>query len=285
VIDAWRAKGRFIEVQGLRVFVVERNAEAENTIAILHGFPSWTADFALVLDALSAKHRVVLHDHIGFGLSAKPTNYSYSLLEQADIAIGVWRFLGLNRVHLMAHDYGTSVATELVARRERGLLPIELRSLTLTNGSVHLELAQLRLAQKLMLSPLGPIYARLANKRLFMRNMRAILRKPVDDAHLVGMWEALAHDNGKRLLPRISGYQHDRQKFSSRWIGALTRLDIPAHILWGDDDPVAVRAIGDKLASEIPTSRYTRLPGVGHYPMLEDPSAWSSAAVAFFSSL
>jgi pimeloyl-ACP methyl ester carboxylesterase len=277
--DDWRARGRFHQVQRRRVFAVD--AGAGDVVAILHGFPSWSGDFALVLDALTREHRVVVHDHVGFGLSEKPDDYGYSLFEQADIAIGLWKSLGIERIHLLAHDYGTSVTTEILARRERGLLPVEVASVTFTNGSLLLELARLRVGQKLLQSRWGPLYARLANRALFLRSLRAVLRKPVDDGHLEAMWRALEHDGGRLLLPRISRYLEERVRFRDRFVGALQRLDIAAHVLWADADPVSVSAIGDALAAMIPGAAHTVLPGVGHYPMLEDPVAFSDATTNF----
>ena len=49
----------------------------------------------------------------------------------------------------------------------------------------------------------------------------------------------------------------------------LTRLDIPVLILWGQKDPVAVAAIAEKLASQIPTAKLQWLPHLGH-SQLED---------------
>lgn len=75
-------------------------------------------------------------------------------MDHAEVALGVWRELGISRGHLLAHDYGTSVATELLARRERRLSPVGLDSVALCNGSVHLRLAKLRLSQRLLRSRL-----------------------------------------------------------------------------------------------------------------------------------
>ncbi len=55
---------------------------------------------------------------LGYGLSDKPDHgYSYSLIEQADVALHVWRALGVKGGHVLSHDMGTSVLTELVARQ------------------------------------------------------------------------------------------------------------------------------------------------------------------------
>src|SRR4030095_452789 len=133
-LAAWRARGRMIDVAGLRVFSLAEGSG--DTLLVLHGFPTSSHDFDEALPILSDRFRVELHDHPGFRLREKPERYSYSLLEQTDAALGVWKALGVERAHVLAHDYGTSIATELVARRERGLLPFELASLTLCNGRV-----------------------------------------------------------------------------------------------------------------------------------------------------
>ena len=46
------------------------------------------------------------------------------------------------------------MATEIIAKSLRNQLPVELETITLCNGSVHIELAQLTLSQKLMRSQL-----------------------------------------------------------------------------------------------------------------------------------
>jgi pimeloyl-ACP methyl ester carboxylesterase len=284
-LAAWRATGRTLSVFDHDLFVVDtpsRSPEPATPIVLLHGYPTSAIDFRHALPHLSERRRVVVHDHLGFGLSQRPGDDNYTLIDQADHAIGVWRALGITRAHLVAHDYGTSVATELIARRERGLLPQELASVTLCNGSMHIELARLKLTQKLLAHhAIGPLFARLSSERLFTSQLRSIFRDPnaVSADELALHWELLLHDGGRDHLAKVSRYHEDRWRFWHRWIGALTRLDLPAHVLWGRHDPVAVAAIAEQLAREIPRARLTWL-DLGHYPMLEDPAAWSAALLA-----
>jgi hypothetical protein len=70
----------------------------------------------------------------------------------------------VTRGHVVAHDYGTSVATELCARAVRGALPFRISSVTFCNSSMMLELAKLRVTQKLLRNRIvGPLFARWAN--------------------------------------------------------------------------------------------------------------------------
>ncbi len=283
----WSSRGRMLDVFGHRVFTVVDGRADGDTLLVLHGFPTSSADFRRALPFLAQGHRVVLHDHLGFGLPDKPPRYSYSLLEQAEVALAVWRQLGVDRGHVVAHDYGTSVATELLARRERGLLPVEVQSLTLCNGSVHLELARPALTQHVLRSRLGPLLAHLAGPRLFRWQLRRILGDPgsASDGDLNPMWEAVAFSGGLARLPQIARYLDERMRFRERWIGPLTRFDRPAPVLWGRRDPIALPAVAQRLAAEIPGARLTWLPDLGHYPMVEAPPRWAEAVLRFLDEM
>jgi pimeloyl-ACP methyl ester carboxylesterase len=287
-LSEWRARGQFLRLLGRTVFAVDTGPREQAPILVLHGFPTSSFDFHLALGRLAQTSRVIVHDHLGFGFSDKPEDFSYSLLEQADVALMVWQKLGVTRGHVLAHDYGTSIATELCARRERGLLPIEMLSLTLTNGSVHRELAHLEPSQKILLNKSwGKVFARLANRFVFRLQIRRILGdgRAVPDEELDAMWAGIRHDDGHLRLPEISAYLDERIRFRERWIGALTRFDRPAHVLWGHEDPIAVPLMAETLTAEIPTAKLTWLKELGHYPMLERPREWADAAAGFLERI
>ena len=283
-LEQWRRSGREVEVFGHRIFCVEAGPVDGPRILLLHGFPSSSYDFHAVLERLARSYRVIVHDHLGFGLSSKPRRYSYSLMEQTDLALGLWRQLGIRSGHVVAHDYGTSIATELVARRERGLLPLELESLTFSNGSVFLELARLRPSQRLLKSSLlGALFARAIGKSSFRRIIRRLWgdSSRLRAAELDTMWNGIESGGGRRVMPRIARYLDDRARFADRWSLASSRLDVRTLVLWGDRDPVAVMAIAHRIVSRVPHSKLVVLEGVGHYPMLEAPDEWSSALLSF----
>ncbi|MEM7368806.1 MAG: alpha/beta hydrolase [Bacteroidota bacterium] len=273
----WQKRGSFVEVLGHRLFVIDEG-KGEEVIAILHGYPSCSYDYYRILPILSSHYRIVIHDHLGFGLSAKPTNYSYSLIEQADIAIGLWEALGLSEVHLLAHDYGTSVATELIARYNRGSEPIRLKKIILGNGSMHIELAKLQWTQKLLRTKLwGPILANLSTKGLFNRSMKKLWfdKTTLHQAELDVLWAMLRHNSGIKTFPMVSRYLWDRQTFWHRWIGGLQQTDKHIDLIWADKDPVAIIDMAHLLHQEIPHNTLQLLPNVGHYPMLEAPVAYA----------
>jgi pimeloyl-ACP methyl ester carboxylesterase len=156
-------------------------------------------------------------------------------------------------------------------------------SLVLMNGSVHIEMASLTLGQRLLLSPVREVFARLSSKRVFVTQMRRIFGRPVADAELDGMWELLVRDDGRLRLPAIMQYVHERTRFRRRWIGALERLDRPTLVAWGTKDPVCRLVIAEQLAREIQRSELVLWEDLGHYPQVEDSAKVEATVSAFWS--
>ena len=149
--------------------------------------------------------------------------------------MGLWRALGIEGGHLLAHDYGTSVATELLARRGRNMLPTQLHSVTLCNGSVHLDLAHLTAPQLLLRNTRwGPRFSKLVGRAFFDNRMRRLLGHPaaISEAELEALWAGVVSGGGRAVMSPVSQYLHERVRFHRRWVGALepvsyTHLTLP----------------------------------------------------------
>jgi len=89
--------------------------------------------------------------------------------------------------------------------------------------------------------------------------------------------ELIVRDGGDRLLPRTIRYVEERREHEGRWTGAIERHPAPLTIVWGDLDPIAVWPMAERLHETSADATLVRLRGVGHYPMLEAPDAFTSA--------
>ncbi|MGL1585796.1 hypothetical protein ACSTHB_23480, partial [Vibrio parahaemolyticus] len=82
------------------------------------------------------------------------------------------------RFHLLAHDYGDTVAQELIARHEeraaRGDDSLQLVSVVLLNGGLFPETHRATRVQKLLQTPLGPLISRLMGERSFGERFAAV---------------------------------------------------------------------------------------------------------------
>jgi len=284
----WQNKGTYHSVLDHNIFVIDTGGNFKTTIVILHGYPTSSYDFYKVLKPLSEKYRIILHDHLGFGFSDKPSYEKYSLKTQASIAEKLWNTLKIKEVIVLAHDYGTSVATELIARQNEDKLNIDLKGIILCNGSVHIELAKLRPIQKMLKSRfLGRFVAFFASQKTFSRNMKRIFHdsSKLTNNELENMWYLLIQNKGKKVLPKITRYIDERYKYWDRWIGALKKTDLIIAMVWATEDPVAVKAIASQLENDIKNSRLSWLEKTGHYPMLENHELWTTLVINAVKSI
>src|SRR5262245_40360596 len=131
--SAWYQTGALTEIAGHRIFVRERPGTGDGrSLVLLHGYPSSSFDWRHAFEVLPAHHLIVF-DFLGYGLSDKPRDQVYSLGMQADIAEAIVERFADGPMVLVAHDMGSSVATELLARDIEGRLSFELASTLLFN--------------------------------------------------------------------------------------------------------------------------------------------------------
>ncbi len=275
----WKSKGQLINVAGRSIFVVDEGRRDAPVLLISHGYPSCSYDYWKVLPILSSSFRVIVHDHIGFGFSDKPSDYSYSLIDQAEMAMALWQKMGIQKAHLIGHDYGTSVLTEIIARWNFGFRPIQIQSITLGNGSMLIDMSQLLLSQKILVhKTFGPLLAKVASRGYFQYNMKKLWADPAkyDAQELDVIFDINFNTAGRKVLSKITRYILERYQFYTRWLDhGLYKTDIPIHLYWADQDPVAVIAMAHRLQKNLPHCTLDILEEVGHYPMLETPERWA----------
>jgi pimeloyl-ACP methyl ester carboxylesterase len=225
-------------------------------------------------------------DFLGFGFSDKPRSHHYSLLEQADLVETVVADAGAGPIVLIAHDMGTSVATELLARDIDGRLSFDLQRAVLTNGSVILERASLRPIQKVLRGPLGPVAARLTNRVMFTRGFARLFSAghPLSTDEATAQWSLLSYNGGHRIAHLLSAYLDERVGYAARWHGAVRDWPKQLGFVWGLRDPVATANVLAGLCELRPEAPVVELPELGHYPQIEEPSAFTDAVLSVLNT-
>ncbi len=281
VQEAWRQRGRLVALpDGHRLFVVQEGSGPDLLLA--HGFPSTSHDFAAAWPALTARYRVTVFDHLGFGFSDKPASASYSLLDQGRRAGELARALGIQHAYLLGHDMGLTIAVEMLCRAETTTLGFSIDRLVLCNGSHLVELAHLTPFQQMILSDEGAqSFCRSFDAEAFATGLEFLwghgAPPPKLELRAIAYW--LAAGEGLAVFPKIAKYNLERTTYAERWRSILTRTAVPIRVVWGDRDPIAVFEIGQRLAA-MGHAPLTVLDGVGHYPQLEAPERWAQAVLA-----
>jgi pimeloyl-ACP methyl ester carboxylesterase len=280
-VAAWRDRGSDEEFRGNRIHLFGRDGR-EPLLVLLHGFPSSSYDWRLLLER-ETEHAVLAPDFLGFGLSEKPRDHTYTLHWQADLVEDLVRRHGDGRpVFLLAHDMGTSVATELMARDIDGQLEMNVTGALLLNGSMVQGAASPTIGQRILRSPLGPVMSRLSSERFFRQQFGSIFSPghPLTDEEADDQWALICAGGGRTLNHKTIAYMGERFKHADRWHGALRDWEKPLSLAWGMLDPVATEAVLDAVLELRPRASVTRFADLGHYPQIEDPDRVAEALQA-----
>lgn len=291
-VREWAAGGRLVSLQGWEIFVREGGREGVTAtpdktsgdgqlpLLLLHGFPSSSFDWSAITGLLRGRRWVAL-DFLGFGLSEKPSEPN-DLFLQADLVEALLAERGLPQVEIVAHDMGTTVANELMARAVEGRLGFSCEVAVLFNGSMVIDRASLVWEQRMLRSRAGFLLAALSNKLSLKRGLGGVFSDshPIESEELDCQWGLLSRDGGSRKLHRAIAYIDQRFEFAERWHGAIANWPGRLELVWGMEDPVATTAVLDAVRELRPAACVTELPGLGHYPQIEDPGRTAGAILA-----
>ncbi|WP_185967939.1 alpha/beta fold hydrolase [Thalassotalea sp. PS06] len=288
--DNWYKEGQYFNYADLQIFYRDSNQirndnkdlkTAKPVLVLLHGFPTCSWDYAAIWPILTQHFRVVTLDFLGFGMSDKPL-MKYSIFQQADITQALLEHLNIKHFHLLSHDFGDTVAIELLVRLQK---QGQVQSLVLTNGGIFAEFHQPLLIQKLLASGLGKFITPLINFRLFKRSMDKIMTKPMPESQAEQYWQLLNIHRGKRVFPKLIKYMKERKQNRARWEGGLAATSVPVGLIAGEDDPISGKLMIQGYRTIKPENTVIAMANTGHYPHTEAPEQFLKHLFLIYQTL
>lgn len=286
-------RGNAIFYQDFRGYI----ADEESVVLCIHGFPTSNYDWSKVWEPLKRKFgRVIAADMLGLGFSDKPPGKDYTVMEQATLQEAFLHYLGIQRVHILAHDLGDTVALEMLARYEERKSssqdPVEyvqIESLCLSNGGIFPETNFPKAIQTLVANSwLGPLMVRLMSYPLFARSLASVfgpLTRPSQE-ELQDFWTITRHKDGYLVTPSILQYINQRYENRGRWVGIMQATSVPLHFIYGPADPINPPQTLNRYRELVVKGTCSTLKEeIGHYPHWEDPDGFITAYEAFLSKV
>lgn len=249
------------------------------TVVLVHGTPTWSLEWRHVLPALAPTHRVLAPDHLGFGLSDRPSNAGY---RPEDHARRLGQFLEQTvprgeSVNLVLHDFGGPIALDWVLRnaaRVRRLVLVNTwmwswdddpgmqRKARLAGGWLGRWLYRALNASPRFLLPMG--YAH--RDRLTPEVHRHYLDAFPDP------------DSRERVLFALARSMiESRDYLASLWDRRRGLDGIPMTLLWGLRDPAFGPAVLRRWREAFPSASVHEFSDAGHWPHEEEPVAFVDA--------
>ena len=281
----WKAAGHYFTYKQHQIFVNESGSG--ETLLLIHGFPTASWDWQQLWPALTQRYHVLAPDLLGFGFSDKPRNYPYSILDQANMIEALLQQKNIQRVKIISHDYGDTVAQELLARfntrQSKGEKGLVIKHLCLLNGGLFPEVHRPLLVQKILMSPVGFIVGRLFNRAKLGKNFKRIFGPNTQptEAELDDFWTLIEGNGGRYVFHLLIRYMAERVHYRDRWVGALQDTKIPLRFINGLADPISGAHMAQRYQELIPNPDVVELEDIGHFPLIEAPKEVLQHFLAF----
>lgn len=278
-LEQWRAEGELVTLtirgRALTVFRRLAGAPTGEVWTLLHGWPTTSWDWAAIAPAIERVHRTLAFDWPGLGASAKGDGVEYTIDALADAVIALWRHEGVGATRLVAHDVGTIVAEELLARDLEGRLDVEVESVTWLNGPLYPDLRKAPPWRVALLDRASnPVTATALDDDIFGASLAAAhhpSHQPSSET-LGQHWVAFGGPDSTREMPRFLRSIPEWVGRADRFVEAIETTPVAQRFIWGDSDPISGRDQSARVQQRFgPGADLVSFDDCAHYPHIERP--------------
>lgn len=268
----------FDSPMGAMHFVDEGEGEP---VLMLHGNPTWSFLYRKIIPEIAKTHRVIAPDHIGFGLSDKPSEESaYTLKAHIDNLEALVLELDLQAITLVVQDWGGPIGLGLAARH-----PDRIKALVVLNTFGFyppidgVDPDRLKLPPPLLLMrarAIGDFIVRRLGffERQVMKLATATKRDRKTRRAYTGIFTSFASRAGVMAFPRMipTNTKHPAAKILLEDTGPfLDSYDGPAKIFWGVKDPLIPIGALAAWKKRLPQAEVTEFAQARHYLQDDEP--------------
>ena len=198
-------------------------------IVFLHGIASNTTVWELVVEPLIGKHKIVLVDLLGFGLSPAPTNINYDVDDHVYAIHYSLKKSGIRKpAHFVGHSMGSIVATRYAVTYPEKVLDLVLCSLPIYKRS-ELSDQKLRFWQKDSENIYFRVYRMLREQKDFAMKTAAML-------HKLGIRQIELQEHSWYAFSESLKNTIEHQSVESD----IKKLNIPISIIYGKFDVLII---------------------------------------------
>lgn len=266
-----------VTADGVRSTILQAGAQDDReAVVYVHGNPGPANDWHDLLARTGEFARAVAPDMPGYGAADKPREFRYTIDGYADHLAGVLNELGIDRAHLVLHDFGGAWGLAWAAKH-----PDAFASATLINTGVLPGYKWHRYAKIWRTPVLGELFQLTATRSAF-RLLLGRENPRLQPALLDQLYEAGRSWPTKRAVLKL--YRATPAPAIRGPIETLRALDRPALVLWGAGDVYLPWRFAEIQRQAFPAARVELLEGLGHWPFHEDPGQIAELVIPFLRS-
>lgn len=250
-------------------------ANAERTIVLVHGNPTWGYLWRKVVVELLAREpslRIVVPDLVGLGLSSKPAMAAHSLIQHSRWFGEMLDDVAPGPVVIAAQDWGGPISMHAMSSRMPRLRGIVLGNTSISPPHANFKptlfhrLSQLPIASDVLFRrlgfPLGVLHRTQGDRSSIRGEVAAAYRWPLSRFEDRAAPLALA-----RMVPNSQQHPTVAELRIAQF--TFETAQVPVRLVWGMKDPILGRVI-NHLARLRPDAEVTKT-GAGHFLQEEVP--------------
>jgi pimeloyl-ACP methyl ester carboxylesterase len=273
---------QFINVGAIKTRYWQAGSEG-SVVLLLHGIGCSVLEWERNIEALAARHRVFAVDLLGFGLTDKPSNETYSLRHLARFVLDFMTAMSLPHAHIAGNSLGGRLALECAT-----MAPQRVASLLLVSpaGMDQLEtLLEFRLATLPLLGEAFTWPQRLGTTMLWRKAFAAPVAFVTEE--LVATKVRLASQSGAQaaFLKTLRGFLNFRGFLPgpvAELHAALPSIHAPTLVVWGREDRFVPPTHAEVLRRMLPNVEVQIWDRCGHVPQIECSLRFNEEALRFW---
>ena len=264
---------------GTRTRLVQAGpADSPEAVVFVHGNPGSADDWEpLVSAAGQAGHRAVAFDLPDFGETIAPDGFAYDVPAYATFVGEALAELGIERVHLAIHDFGGPIGLVWAMMHAEALASITLVDTGILPGYSWHYLA------RIWRTPIaGEVLQATATRSLFRFLVNVQEPRGLPRPFVERMYDQYDRRTRRAVL-KLYRATPDPGGMSESLIGLFRERDIPALVIWGEDDAYLPSSFAREQQRAFPSAEVHVLPASGHWPFADAPEVVERLLVEFLA--
>jgi len=269
---------QFLPLMGMNVhYRVEGNAADSIPIVLIHGTSSSLLTWDSVVDHLKDKHRIIRMDLPAFGLTGPNPSRDYSFDFYTQFIDSFLQKLQVKKCIVIGNSLGGGIAWHYALAFPEKVSKLVLvdasgfSSLTKSKGAIGFKIAQTPVLNQIVKFVTPRFLVKKSLEDVYVDHSR------INDS-LVDIYFKMTLREGNRaaLIDRMrAGFQNESAKIAS--------IKTPTLIIWGDGDQLIPVDQAHLFHKAIPNSQLSIFKSVGHVPMEESPTLFSTTLANYLN--
>jgi pimeloyl-ACP methyl ester carboxylesterase len=255
-------------------------AESSEAVVFLHGNPGSADDWERLAGAAAGTGlRAVAFDLPDFGETVAPAGFEHSVLGYATFVGEALAELGIERVHLVLHDFGGPIGLVWTAMNADALA-----SITLIDTGILPGYRWHRLARIWRTPVVGEILQGTATRGAFRFLLNRNEPRGLPRDFVEKMYDHYDRRTRKAVL-KLYRDTDDPGSAAPEFSKLMAQRDVPALVVWGEHDAYLPASYAARQREAFPSAEVHVLPASGHWPFADAPEAVERLLVDFLAKL